>query len=189
MNIRIALTNLGKYNEGELVYTWLELPATGEEIDDAMMKIGVEDGTEYEEYFITDYEAPFSIGEYTGIDELNNVAETLESLDIPEAIFDGTYDAGDVINFANELCNENIVSNADEYVQDIIDDEQLDEMVANEAKENGWQRVKFFLGGIDFMNDDFYYINGYGNVENLSSGLLDSIMGDLMDEIKREFDV
>lgn len=26
--LKIALTNLGKYNEGQLVYKWLELPAT-----------------------------------------------------------------------------------------------------------------------------------------------------------------
>ena len=25
---KIALTNLGKYNEGELIFTWVELPAT-----------------------------------------------------------------------------------------------------------------------------------------------------------------
>ena len=30
--LRVALTNLGKYNEGELIFKWLDLPATEEEI-------------------------------------------------------------------------------------------------------------------------------------------------------------
>lgn len=54
--LRVALTNLGKYNEGELVFKWLDLPATDEEIEQAFKSIGVAEGTEYEEYFITDYE-------------------------------------------------------------------------------------------------------------------------------------
>lgn len=185
-NIKIALTNLGKYNEGELVYTWLELPATTDEIGEAFEEIGVAPNTEYEEHFITDYEAPFEIEEYANLAKLNEVAEVLEGLDIPEAIFDGSYDGGDVINFAMELCNENVVSNADELVQDIVHTDELDEMVAQQAKENGWQRVKYFLAGIDYTRDEYYYINGYGNAENLTSDRLETIVSDLMNELKHE---
>ena len=78
--MRIALTNLGKYNEGELVYTWLDLPATESEIAAAFDEIGINEY--YEEFFITDYECAFyEIGEFENLTALNEIAETLEALD------------------------------------------------------------------------------------------------------------
>ena len=52
MTMKIYLTNLGKYNEGELVGKWFELPIL--DINEALLEIGVENGTPYEEFFITD---------------------------------------------------------------------------------------------------------------------------------------
>ena len=51
--ISIYLTNLGKYNEGELVGEWVELPVD-DNFEQAFQDIGIND--EYEEWFITDYE-------------------------------------------------------------------------------------------------------------------------------------
>lgn len=82
--IELCLTNLGKYNEGELIYSRLVLPATTEEIETAYDKIGVADGTMYEEAFISDYETDInglSISEYASLDDLNELAEELESFD------------------------------------------------------------------------------------------------------------
>lgn len=84
MKMEICLTNLGKYNEGELVYTRLVLPATTEEIYAAYDEIGVADGTMYEESFISDYETDInglSISEYASLDDLNELAEELEYFD------------------------------------------------------------------------------------------------------------
>lgn len=81
--IKVALTNLGQYSEGILNYTWLNLPATNEEIKNALLSISV-DGVEYEEYFITDYESEVSgleISEYANLDELNELAEKLTELE------------------------------------------------------------------------------------------------------------
>ena len=77
--IKIALTNLGKYNEGELVFEWLELPATDEQIEECMNRIGINE--EYEEYFISDYETDFDyeVSEYSSIKELNELAESMEN--------------------------------------------------------------------------------------------------------------
>lgn len=79
MEIRIFLTNLGKYNEGELVGNWFTLPI---DLDEALKEIGIgeenADGSVYEEFFITDYEAPFKIGEYDDIEHLNSIAEELD---------------------------------------------------------------------------------------------------------------
>lgn len=79
--LRIALTNLGKYNEGELVYKWLDLPATEDEIEEAKEAIGINE--QYEEWFITDYETDIEglkVGEYEDLDALNELAERYENL-------------------------------------------------------------------------------------------------------------
>ncbi len=77
----VFITNLGKYNEDELVGKWLELPC--DDLEAELKSIGVAEGTMYEEYFITDYENDYSykVGEYESLDKLNDLAETLEALD------------------------------------------------------------------------------------------------------------
>lgn len=66
----IYLTNLKAYNEGLLVGVYLYLPFSEEELQVAYKVIYVGNefvnkyGESYEEYFITDYDLPFDIGEY-----------------------------------------------------------------------------------------------------------------------------
>ncbi|MGG1219370.1 antirestriction protein ArdA [Priestia endophytica] len=82
--IKIYLANLGKYNEGELVGEWFDL-SEGHTLEEMTKEIGVAPGTEYEEYAIHDYEAPFEISEYASVPELIELAERLESLEEHEA--------------------------------------------------------------------------------------------------------
>ena len=85
--MRIYLTNLGKYNEGELIGKWVELPISDEELEATLEEIGI-DGERYQETFITDYETDINglkIGEYDGIEELNELTEVIEAND-PEAV-------------------------------------------------------------------------------------------------------
>ena len=49
------VTNLGKYNEGELVGEYLKFPTTPEEVQALLKRIGI-DGVRYEEIFITDFD-------------------------------------------------------------------------------------------------------------------------------------
>lgn len=80
--LKIALTNLGKYNEGCLVYKWLDLPATEDEIQEAKDAIGINE--EYEEWFITDYETDIEglkVDEYEDLEFLNQLIEQYEDLD------------------------------------------------------------------------------------------------------------
>ena len=91
--LNIYLTNLGKYNEGELLGEWVELPIIDEELKKVFDRIKIchdnieytdECGNPYEEYFITDYETDINgleVEEYSNLDELNEIAETLEDLD------------------------------------------------------------------------------------------------------------
>jgi len=69
------VTNLGKYNEGELVGEYLKFPTTPEEVQALLKRIGI-DGVRYEEIFITDFDGDVlglydHLGEYENIDELN----------------------------------------------------------------------------------------------------------------------
>ena len=85
MSNRIALTNLGKYNEGNLVFEWLELPFTDQELEKTLEKIGINE--QCEEYFISDYETDIEglkIGEYENIEELNDLITEYERLDEEE---------------------------------------------------------------------------------------------------------
>ncbi|NGY84933.1 antirestriction protein ArdA [Bacillus megaterium] len=77
--IKIYLANLGKYNEGFLVGEWFDL-SEGHTLEEMCEAIGVAPGTEYEEFAIHDYEAPFEISEYENVEELIELAERLESL-------------------------------------------------------------------------------------------------------------
>ena len=49
------MTNLGKYNEGQLVYERVAFPTDTETVQAALKKIGI-DGIRYEEIFIADYD-------------------------------------------------------------------------------------------------------------------------------------
>lgn len=83
--IKVALTNLGKYNEGKLVFKWLDLPATAEEIEEAKVAIGINE--EYEEWFISDHETALEglyIDEYEDFDYINELAERFEDMNYDE---------------------------------------------------------------------------------------------------------
>jgi antirestriction protein len=77
MDIRIYLTNLAQYNQCKLVGKWLDLPLDEENLIQELHEILGND----EEYFITDYEAPFKIDEYENPFELNELVWKLEKLD------------------------------------------------------------------------------------------------------------
>ena len=74
------ITNLGKYNEGELVGEWVKFPTTPEELQNVFERIGIgskdEFGCTYEEWFISDYDCYLDgladkLGEHASLDELN----------------------------------------------------------------------------------------------------------------------
>lgn len=81
--IEAYVTNLGKYNEGELLGKWIDLPIDDEEFEEVLQEIGV-DGENYEEYFFTDYSynnvEDLNLSEHENIEDLNEIAEQLENL-------------------------------------------------------------------------------------------------------------
>lgn len=100
--IKGFLTNLGKYNEGELIGEWISFPIDEDELEAVFKRIGISDepdenGCYYEEYFFTDWECEYSsiydsLGEYVNISTINELAEALEGRDIEDiaAIMEAT---------------------------------------------------------------------------------------------------
>lgn len=94
MTLRAYITNLGRYNEGELVGQWVDFPCDEDDFEEILEEIGINEN--YEEWFVTDYECDIDdvaseLGEYTSFDELNGVAEALEAWDddgLAEAVVD-----------------------------------------------------------------------------------------------------
>ena len=86
MELRAFVTNLGKYNEGELVGKWVDFPIDEDEFAEILEEIGV-DGETYEEWFVTDYDYPIDLdlGEYVSLDDLNEATEALAEWDEDEA--------------------------------------------------------------------------------------------------------
>ena len=92
--IKGYITNLGKYNEGELIGKWIEFPIDEDELNEALKEIGCkytdengkEYNTEYEEFFFSDWECeiPFDFGEYESISDVNDIAERVEALETYE---------------------------------------------------------------------------------------------------------
>lgn len=95
--IKVFITDLAAYNEGNLVGKWVELPKDEDELEEIIREI-LNEGhcgevlCYHEEWFITDYEAPFIVGEYEDIYRLNEWAERLEDCseedDVIRAVFD-----------------------------------------------------------------------------------------------------
>lgn len=159
--IKIFLTNLGKYNEGDLVGEWVTLPV--DDFQPILDRIGIDE--EYEEWFITDYEAPFEIGEYDNIDELNEIAEAIENFDATELEVLKTYEENgydmqtaiekvrDNDYFYLEASNEEDLAYA--YIDAIGD---LDSAVSKENQERYFDYEAF---GRDLSYDFYQTDNGY----------------------------
>ena len=77
--IKLYITNLGKYNEGELVGDWFDCSDGEDALYELLEDIGI--NKEYEEYFITDYETELNIA----ISEYDNISHLIYLVDYIEA--------------------------------------------------------------------------------------------------------
>ena len=117
------ITNLGKYNEGELVGEWVKFPTTAEELKEVFKRIGIgqkdDFGQLYEEWFITDYDCYVDglyskLGEYENLDELNYLASKLDEMSESEyAQFQAGMEMGDHCGSLQEIIN--LTENLDCY--------------------------------------------------------------------------
>ena len=124
------ITNLGKYNEGELVGETLKFPTSPQEVQTLLKPIGV-DGIRYEEFFITSFDGDVLglydyLGEYENLDELNHLACLLSELDQVELEkFEAVLHTGAHTSSVADIIN--LTQNLDcfEFYPDIENEEDL----------------------------------------------------------------
>ena len=163
--IEAYITNLGKYNEGELCGEYLKLPATQEDVKALLSRIGM-DGVLYEECFITDYKLDVlalhgCLGEYESIDELNYLAVLLDEMSegdlqkLEAAVYYGesTNGAAELINLAHNL-------DCYEFYPDVTTEEELGYFLIDE------------LGALDVPEhlQPYFDYEAYGRDEHLNGG-------------------
>jgi len=175
--IKAYLTNLGKYNEGELKGEYLTLPATREDVKALLQRIQV-DRVEYEEIIITDYETEIDnlyrhLGEYESIDELNYLAAILENLSkqdlekFESALALGEYTGclQSIINLAQNLhCYEVYpeVRNEEELARYLIQElkyEEIPERLENYFDYESYGQSEHINIGGDFINGEYVFLN------------------------------
>ena len=90
-SISAFITNLGKYNEGELLGEWVDFPADKDSFQQMLRRIGIgsfdEFGHPYEEIFISDYECSCHairslLSEYESVSRLNYLSVRISELDL-----------------------------------------------------------------------------------------------------------
>ncbi len=123
--LRVYIANLGKYNEGELVGEWVNLPISEEELEAVHERIGISDepdenGIYYEETAIHDYETDLdlTVGEWDNVLELSEQIEAYEDLqgwekDVVEAILEaGEYN--DLFEAVEHVDDFNLIPDVDD---------------------------------------------------------------------------
>lgn len=168
MKISVWVSNLAKYNAGELNGQWTDLPVDDvnkdilDKIDLGKYPTGYRD-----EWFISDYEAPFTIDEYADLYQLNELAKALEDYDTLE----------DVYYYLDDR-----EATGCEDVYD-FDDEFFDTMF--ESKQDVARAV--FFGDIHNWLDPYIFLNGYGNCESMTEYDFQKMLSENADEIIDEF--
>lgn len=82
--LKIYVTNLRKYNEGQIIGEWVSLPCEG--LEEVLNKIS---NNGNDELFISDYETDINglkVAEYEDILQLNEIAEEIEEMREDELI-------------------------------------------------------------------------------------------------------
>ena len=168
------ITNLGKYNEGQLVGEWVKFPVDEKTLNDVLKRIGIgskdEFGCPYEEWFITDYDVYIQgishlLGEFTSIEKLNELAEAIDTIPYYKI---NTFKAAlelesystteDVINIINDLDSYCFLEGVNDYFE-------LGEYFANKFGISDDMKARYFdyeeYGkdiGYDGLITDYGYI-------------------------------
>jgi len=182
------VTNLGKYNEGELVGEWVKFPTSYEEMQKVFERIGI-DGVRYEEWFITDYDCYVDgiydvLGEYESLDELNYLAASIEAMDKSDfERFEAAIGIGDYARSVKDLIN--LTENLDKYeiYPDVHDHDDLGRMYieeygAMEVPEHLKNYIDYEAYGRDIALDEIGHFTGQGYVRDTGDSFTEYYDGD-----------
>lgn len=69
------------------------------------------------------------------------------------------------------------------HLDDIIHTDLLDEIVQARLADGGWQGVACMLADVNYMNDEYYVFDGYGNLRCLQTSDLEIALDEMVREI------
>ena len=153
LTIKVYVSNLGAYNSGTLTGTWTTLPV--KDVKSIYKKDRQKFGgvTGYgEEYFISDYEAPFCINEYEDLEQLNKLAQSLK---------DNNLNNIEEVYYFLDNKEHTYINEPVEFTEDNFN--RLTEGLSNIEV----ARAVFF-GGIQNWNDGLIRWDSEGNLESLT---------------------
>lgn len=197
------ITNLGKYNEGELVGEWVKFPTTHEEMQKVFERIGIgkedEFGNIYEEWFITDYDCYVDglhdiLGEYESLDELNYLANSIEAMDKSDfERFEAAIGIGDYAGSVKDLINLTENLNKYDFYPDVHDHDDLgrmyiDEYGAMEVPDHLKNYIDYEAYGRDIVLDENGHFTDQGYVRDTGDSFTEHYEGN-RDEIPWEYRV
>ena len=197
------ITNLGKYNEGDLVGEWVKFPTTPEEMQKVFERIGIgqkdDFGQPYEEWFITDYDCYVDglydkLGEYESLDELNYLASKLDEMSQGEyEQFQAAMEIGDHSGSLQEIIN--LTENLDCYdvYPDIHDHDDLgryyiEELDAMQVPEHLRNYIDYEAYGRDVALEEGGEFTDFGYVRDTGDRFDEVYDGD-RDSIPEEYRV
>ena len=103
---------------------------------------------------------------------LRGIEENIKKGNIEE-VLNGMYD------LANEY--DGVISIIDD---NIIDTEIINELIKEKINDGAdWVSIKILLDGIKYNSDNYYHIDGYGNIEDLTIGHLEDMYEDIKNEL------
>ena len=169
MIIKVFVSNLAKYNDGELTGQWTTLPVddVNKDILDKLELGGNSHDGYNHDWFISDYEAPFKINEYDDLYDLNELAGALESYDTIEDIYNAIDDKEAI------------------YLPELFDD--LGELIEVSGVDPVEAARATFFGKIQNWNDDYFYINEVGNFESMNEYQFQKMLENSANDIIKQF--
>lgn len=179
---QIALTNLGLYNEGTLLYKWLEVPCTNKEFKQALTDIKVANNTEYEEFFISDWENIEGIGEYSSIKEVNKIATMQQLIDnkIKESNNNHCVSTDEISKAINQVLSETLPTSYDiDDIENLLEDMTIylsERYIDGRGFQETWKATDEYFNNYlldtddklrDLTESDFYmYFDEKAYIEN-----------------------
>lgn len=170
MKISVWVSNLAKYNAGELNGQWTSLPVddVNKDILDKLDLGGNSKDGYWDEWFISDYESPFSIDETESLWQLNELVKALEDYDTIEDVFNAIDDKESL--------------NLPDFLADSL--EELIEVLGVDPAEAA--RATYF-GKIQNWTDDYFFVNEVGNFESMNEYQFQEMLKNSADDIIKQF--
>lgn len=170
MKIKVFVSNLAKYNAGELNGQWTSLPVddVNKDILDKLDLGGNSKDGYHDEWIISDYKAPFLIDETESLWQLNKLAKALKDYDTLEDVFNDVDDK-ESLNLPVFLANS---------LEELIEMLGVDPVEAARAT---------YFGKIQNWIDDYFFINKVGNFESMNEYQFQDMLKNSADNIIKQF--